>query len=170
MHVLRQAPGPFPVIGDGAAPVRYDEFQGRKITKQVRRKKLHKRGGIAVDIVGSSGVEARIARRTDMNHRRHIKVDHLLIERIPPAIGQRRISPIAPRWIWIEIAANESELGHTTLEFLTAPSGLHRWALWQLADPHEVAWIQGADPVNKIVADPRPFGARLCGTDVVGHS
>src|SRR5215469_1180280 len=170
LHVLRKPPVAPPMIGHSAATMRDDEFQGRKITKQFRCKKLHKCTGIGIDIVGSGGVKARIARRADVYHRRYIEVDYLLIERVPPAIGQRGISPIAPRWIRIEIAANESKLGHATLEFLPTPPWLHPRALRQLADPHEVARVQSADPVNKIVADPRPFSAGLCGANVVGHS
>src|SRR6516165_6645509 len=109
LHVLRKPPVAPPMIGHSTTTMRDDEFQGRKITKQVRRKKLHKCTGIGIDIVGSGGMKERIARGADVNHRRNVKVDHLLIEGIPPAIGQRRIAPITTRCIWIEIAANESE-------------------------------------------------------------
>src|SRR5215467_2654465 len=98
LHVLRKPPVAPPMIGHSATTMRDDEFQSRKITKQVRRKKLHKCTSIGINIVGSGGVKAWIARRADMNHRWYIEVDHLLIERIPPAIGQRRIAPITTRW------------------------------------------------------------------------
>ena len=71
---------------------------------------LHERRGVAVDVVRAGGVEVRVARRADMDHRRHVELDHLLVERIPLAVGQRRVGPVAARRIGIQVAADEARV------------------------------------------------------------
>ena len=55
-----------------------------------------------------------------MDHRRHVELDHLLVERIPPAIGQRRSRPVAAGRIGIEIAADEAVRLDAALELADA--------------------------------------------------
>ena len=98
-HVLRerrplehvgQAAIAAPVIRHGAAAVRDDEAQRRKVLEQIALDELHERGRVGVDVVRAGRVEVGIARRRDVDHRRHVELDHLLVERIPVPVGQRR--------------------------------------------------------------------------------
>ena len=50
-----------------------------------------------------------------MNHGRHIQFEHLFVQRIPEAIGQGRIAPMATRGIGIQVATNEAEFFDATL-------------------------------------------------------
>ena len=90
LHVLRQAAIAAPVIGHRAAAVRDDEPQRREILEQVRLDELHERRRVGVDVVRAGGVEVGVARRAHVDHRRHVELDHLLVERIPPLVGERR--------------------------------------------------------------------------------
>jgi hypothetical protein len=55
-----------------------------------------------------------------VDHRRHVELDHLLVERIPEAVGERRRRPVSARRVGIQIAADESELVDAALQLLDA--------------------------------------------------
>src|SRR6185437_9215716 len=95
-----------PVIGDGAAAMWDDQSQRREILEQIRHQELHEGGGVAVDVMAAGGVEDGIGSGGDVDHPGHVELDHLLIERIPPAVGERRILPVAAAWVGIEVAAD----------------------------------------------------------------
>ena len=142
LHVLRQPAVAAPVVRHRAAAVRNDELQRREILEEVRRQELHERGRVAVDVVRAGGVEVRVARRAHVDHRRHVELDHLLVERIPLAVGQRRVGPVAARRIGVQVAADEAELLDAALELGDAVRGRDAGRLRQLADADEVLGVQ----------------------------
>ena len=86
-HLLRQAAEAAPMVGNCAASVRNDEAQRRKILEQVGREALHESSGVGVQVVRPRRVEARIAARAHVDHRRDVVLDHLLVDRVPVAVG-----------------------------------------------------------------------------------
>ena len=78
-----------PVVGNGPAAVRNDEAQRGKIPEQIALDELHERRGVGVDVMRAGGVEIRIARGGDVDHRRDIQLDHLLVEGVPVPVGER---------------------------------------------------------------------------------
>src|ERR1700732_2980753 len=100
------------MIGNRAASVRDDEFQCGEIFKNVGGEELHESGGVAVQIMGARGVKIRIARSADVNHGGDIELYHLFVERVPEAVGERRIAPMPTRRVRIQVAADEAELFH----------------------------------------------------------
>ena len=94
-HVLREAAVPAPVVRHCPAAVRDDEPQRRKVLEQIGGEELHERRRVGVDVVRAGRMEARVARRADVHHGRHVELDHLFVKRIPVPIGQRRSGPMA---------------------------------------------------------------------------
>jgi hypothetical protein len=62
---------------------------------------------IGFNPLGAGGVLGRIAAARDVDHRRHVELDHRLVERIPPLVGERRRVEVAAGRIGIEVAADE---------------------------------------------------------------
>ena len=153
-----------------AAAVRDDELELREILEQIRQDELHERHGVGVEVVRAGGVQRRIAAAGDVDHRRHVELDHLLVERIPPLVGERRRVEVAARRIGIEVAADEAELLHAALELLDRGGRRHARRLRQLAHADEVLREQRADAVDQVVADLRPFLADREVADVVAHA
>ena len=91
-----------------------------------------------------------------MDHRRHVELDHLLVDRVPPAVGQRRRVPVAARRIGVEVAADEAELVDAALQLGDAAPAVDAGRLRQLAHADEVLREQLADAVDQVVADARP--------------
>ena len=118
--------------------MRNHETQRREIAEQVALDELHERRGVGVDVVRAGGVEVGIAGRRHVNHRRHVELDHLLVERIPVAVGERRRRPMAARRVGIQVAADEAELVHAALELADRMRDRHARRLRQLADADEV--------------------------------
>lgn len=116
-HVREPAIAP-PVIRHRAAAVRNDEAQRWEILEQIAFDELHERRRVSVDVVRARGVEARVARRRDMNHGRHVELDHLLVKRIPVLISQRRRGPVTARRIGIQVTADEAQVCYAAFEFL----------------------------------------------------
>jgi hypothetical protein len=127
LHILREPAVAAPEIRHGAAAMRNDELERWKIAKEIGRQKLHERGRARVDVVGASRVKLRVARRADVNHGRNVELDHRFVERVPPAVGQRRLLPVPARGIRIQIAADESQLVDAALELGNASFGRHAW-------------------------------------------
>ena len=153
-----------------AAAVGNDQLQGREILEQVAHDQLHERRGIGVDVVRAGAMKGGIARRAHMDHRRDVKLDHLLIEFVPPAVGKRRRRPVAAGRIGIEIASDEAELVDTALELLDAAVWGHPRRLRQLAHPDEIVGIERAHAMNHLVAQLRPGEADLEISDMVTHA
>ena len=118
--------------------MRNHETQRREIAEQIALDELHERRGVGVDVVRAGGVEVGIAGRRHVDHRRHVELDHLLVERIPVAVGERRRRPVAARRIRIQIAAHESELIHAARELIDRMRNRNAGRLRQLADGGEV--------------------------------
>src|SRR5438128_1396626 len=96
LQILGDPPVAPPVVWNRPAPMRDYELQARKVLEEVGGDELHERRGVAVDVVAAGGVEVRIARQADVDHRRDVELHELLIERIPPLVGQWRILPVPP--------------------------------------------------------------------------
>ena len=158
-----------PVVRRGAAAVRDDELERREILEEVRQQELHEGRRVGVDVVRAGGVEARVARRAHVHHRRHVELDDLLVERIPPAVGERRLLPVAARRIGVQVAADEPQLVDAALELGDAVLGRHARRLGQLADADEVVGVERAHAADQVVAHARPFEARRRVADVVRH-
>ena len=145
----------------------------RSVGKSLNRSpcdELHERRGVGVDVVRAGGVEVRVARRRHVDHRRHVELDHLLVERIPVTVGQRRRGPVTARRIGIEVAADEAELAHAALRArATELRDRHAGRLRQLADADEVLGIQIDDALDQVVAGARPGLRDRLVADVMRH-
>ncbi len=98
------------MIGYGAAAMRDDQAQLGEILEQVTFDELHEGGRIGIDVIGASCVEGRIARTRDMDHGRHIELDHLLEERIPVSVVERRRREVATGRVRVQIAADKTHI------------------------------------------------------------
>src|SRR5205814_6854554 len=105
-----------PVVGNRPAAMRNDEAQRREIPEQTALDELHERGGVGVDVMRAGGVEVRIARGGDVDHGRHIELDHLLVEGVPVPVGEWWGGPVSARRIGIQVAADEIQLAYAALE------------------------------------------------------
>ena len=104
-----------------------------------------------------------------MDHRRHVELDHLLVQRIPPPVGERRVLPVAARRIGVQVAADEAELLHAALELRDAVRGRDAGRLRQLAHADEILRVERHAAVDQVVAELRPRAARRGVADVVRH-
>src|SRR5258707_614634 len=134
--VERQAAVAAPVERHRAAAVGDDQLQGGEILEQVAHDELHERGGIGVDVVRAGAVKGRIARRAHVHHRGHVELHHLLVEFVPPAVGQRRRGPAAPRGSGVEVAAVATAFLDAALALTDATIPRHAQPLRQLAPAH----------------------------------
>ena len=92
---VRQAAIAAPMIRNGSAAMGDYETQRRKVAEQIAFDELHEGRGIRVDVMSAGRVEVRIARCRDVHHRRDVELHHLLVERIPVAIGEWRRAPMS---------------------------------------------------------------------------
>src|ERR1700733_621163 len=76
---------------------------------------------------------------------------------------------MAARRVRVQIAADESQLLHATLELRGTIHRRGTRRLGQLANSHEVLGIQRAHAINQIVAGPSPALTRGFVADVVSH-
>src|SRR3954470_20374645 len=136
--VERDAAEAAPVERHRAAAVRDDELQGREVLEQVRQDDLHEHHRVGVEIVGAGGVLRRIAATGDVDHRRHVELDHLLVERIPPLVGEQRRIEVAAGRVGIEVAADHAELLDAALELLDRRGRRLALRLRELADADEI--------------------------------
>ena len=105
-----------------------------------------------------------------MDHRRHVELDHFLIERIPPLVGEGRRIEVAAGRIGIEIAPDESKLFDAALELGGGVLRRHARRLRQLAHADEILRKERARAMDQVVADLRPFEAHALVADVVAHA
>src|SRR3954468_20274952 len=106
----------------------------------------------------AGAVKIRIDRGADMHHRRHVELDQLLENRIPPGIGQRRFAAIAAGGVGIAIEADESVRLNAALHLVDA-IGWANARLRQLPDPDKVLREQSANAMDELVSDERPIAA-----------
>ena len=130
---------------------------------------LHERRGVGVDVVRAGGVEARVAARADVDHRRDVVLDHLLVDRVPVPVGQRRRRPVAARRIGVQVDRHGAVLLDALVELGDAGLGGDARALRQHRRRDEVVGEQPAHAVAELVADRGPGRRHLEVADVVGH-
>jgi acyl-CoA dehydrogenase len=111
----RDAEEPAPVVGHRAAAVRDHEAQRREPAEQVARQQLHEGRGVGVEVVRAERVHGRVARGRHVDHGRNVELDHLLVQREPVLVGQRRRRPPRARRVRVQVAADEAELGDAPL-------------------------------------------------------
>jgi hypothetical protein len=119
--------------------------------------------------VGAGEVEVGVARLTDVHHRGNIELDHLLVDRVPPAIGERRVGPHASRRVRVEVDADEAELVDAALQLGNAGLRRHAGELRQHADRHEVVRVELADAIDQVVPVLGPVDGGRVAAEVVGH-
>ena len=170
LHVLGEAAVAPPVEGDGAAPVGDHEPELGKVLEEVALQQLHERRGVAVEVMGARVVHRRVARRRHVDHRRHLELDQLLVDRVPVAVGEGWGLPVAARGIGIQVHAHEAELVHKAHELRDRAFDGRTGKLRQLTDWRKVLGKQRADAVDQVVAHTRPLLADLLGADVVRHA
>ncbi len=112
----------------------------REVGEQIALEQLHEGRGVAVDVVRAGAVEVRVARGRHVDHRRHVQLHHRLVERIPPAVRERRVGPVAAGRVGVEVACRRSRARSTQRRSSgDAVGGRHAGRLRQLADAGEVA-------------------------------
>src|SRR5262249_18478006 len=129
----------------------------------------HERGRVRIQVMRTSGVKVRIAGGADVHHGGNVQLYHLLVERIPLPVGQRRRGPVAARGGGIQGGTDEDELAHAALEFGRAVDGWNPRRLRQLANTNEIVWIERADAVDQIVADAAPASTGRLPSQMVSH-
>ena len=157
------------MVRRGAAAMGHDEAQLREIPEQIALDELHHGGGIGVDVMRARGVEAGVATGRYVDHRGNVVFDHLLVDRIPVAVGQRRRLPVSAGRIRVQIDSDEAELLDAFFEFGNAGGGINARTLRQHRCPDEMPGKQPRDPIAQFIADRRPFGRDLEVADVMGH-
>jgi len=105
-----------PVIRDGAAAVRDNQAQAREVREQVALDELHERRGVGVDVMRAGRVEVRVTAARDVHHRGDVELGHLLEDRVPVTVGERRAGPLASARVRVQVAADEPELEDASLK------------------------------------------------------
>src|SRR3984957_11469457 len=111
---------PAPVVGHRAAAVRDHEPQRREPAEPVPHQQLHEGGGVRVEVVRAERVRGRVARGGHVDHGRDVELDHLLVQREPVRVGQRRRGPPRAGRVRVQVAADEPELGEAAVELFDA--------------------------------------------------
>jgi hypothetical protein len=93
LHHLGEATVAAPMERHCSSAMRDDQLQRGEILEQISLQQLHERGGVRVEVVRAGVVEAGVARRGYVDHRRHFQLAELLVERIPVPVRQRWIPP-----------------------------------------------------------------------------
>ena len=94
-----------------------------------------------------------------MDHRGHVELDHLGVERVPVPVGERGRGPVAPGRIRVQVAADEVQLPDAALELGDRVRDGHSGGLRQLADTDEILRVQVDHALDEVVVGARP-GAR----------
>ena len=71
------------MVGHRAAAVRNQKAQRWEFFEQIAGQALHEGGGVGVQIMCASRVEAGVAAGGDVDHRGDVVFDHLFVDRIP---------------------------------------------------------------------------------------
>ena len=158
-----------PVVRHRTAAVGDDEPDGREVPEEIRGDHLHHCSGVGAEVVGARGVEGGVAGGAHVDHRGHVELHHRLVERIPPAVPERRVGPVAAARVRVQVAADEAELVDAALELRHAGGGRHPGSLRELGDPGEVVGVELGDPVDEVVAVLGPRDAGGLVADVMTH-
>ena len=151
-QLLRQAAVAPPVIGHRATAMGNDEPQRRKILEQIGLDELHEGRRVAVQIMCARRVKVGVARTTDMNHSRHIELDHALKKRIPVALRQWRIGPVPVGRIRVDVAADKTEFFNAARQLIDAVRQTNARRLRKLANRHDLVGEHLGCAINQIVA------------------
>ena len=104
-----------------------------------------------------------------MHHRGYVPLHHLLVDRVPPAVGQRRARPMAAGRVGVEIDGDEAVVPDTRLKLGNAGLRLDARALRQHRRADEMVGKQFRDAEAELVADRGPGRAHGEIADVMGH-
>ena len=111
----------------------------------------------------------RIARGADVDHRRDVMLHHLFVDRIPVAVGQRWVLPVAAGRIGVQVDADEPVLVDAPVDLGKAVLRRYARALRQHRDADEIFRKQRADAVDQLVAGARPGFAGRRIAEMVAH-
>src|SRR5215831_106744 len=101
-----------------------------------------------------------------MDHGWYIEFTHLLVERIPVFVRQRRRGPSAPGRIRVQVTTDKTQLVYAAFELRNRIGRRNAGRLRQLADAHEVFGIETANPEDQVVAMLGPVPASRLVADV----
>ena len=169
LELLRQAAETAPVVGHGAAAVRYQKTQGGELLEQVAGQALHESRGVGVEVVRAGSVKTRVATGGHMDHGRDVVLDHLLVQRVPVFVAQGRRVPVAAARVRVEIDAHVAVLRDAFLQFRDAGGRVHPGRLGQHRGTHEVVRKQLRHAVAELVADSSPGGRHVEIANMVRH-
>src|SRR5262249_25962165 len=97
-------------------------------------------------------------------------LDHLLVERVPPLVRERRVLPVAAGGGGGQVAADEPVFLHAPLQLGDAIGRRHAWGLRELADADEARRKKRADTMDQLVALLRPVQAGRRVADMMPHA
>ena len=169
LQFLCEAAETAPVIGHRAASVRNDEAQRREILEQIAGQALHESGRVGIEVMRAGRVERRVAAGRHVDHRRDVVLDHLLVDRIPEPIGERRRVPHPARRIRIQVDRHIAVLVDALLELGDARPGIDARRLRQHRCRNEVIGKELRHPIAELVADRRPCRRHVEVADVMRH-
>ena len=119
--------------------------------------------------MGAGSVETGVAAGRDVHHRRDVPFHHLLVDRIPVSVGQRRARPVAAGRIGVEIEGDEAVVPDACLELGNTSLRIDAGALRQHRRANEMVGKQLGDAIAQLVADRGPGRAHGEIADVMGH-
>ena len=146
-----------------------DDFQLREVLEHVGHHQLLETGGIGAEVMRAGGVEAAIAGRANVNHRRDIVLDHLLVDRVEGTVCQRRTVPVAAARVRIQVDADEAHLLDGANDLRHRLGRIDARRLRQLRHRHEVVREQIADAADQVVLVLAPELAGVFISDMVTH-
>src|SRR5579863_2155156 len=114
-------------------------------------------------------MEAGIAARGDVDHRRDVEIDHLLVDRVPMTIRQRWRGPVSAGGVGIEVDADEAVLFDAFFKLGNAGRWIDAGRLRQHRRTGEIVGEQLADAPAQLVANRSPRRRHLEVADVMGH-
>ena len=131
-----------------------------KSREQVALYELHERCGVGVEVVRAGGVEGGVDAGADVDHRREVVLDQLLVERVPGTVGQRRRGPVPARRVGVEVDGDGAELLDAAGQFRDTGGRVDARRLRQHARRCEPLRVEPTDAEAEFVADRPPTGRR----------
>ena len=105
----------------------------------------------------------------DVDHRGDVELDHLLVDRIPVPVGQRRRGPVPARRVGVQVDADEAVLLDAFLQLGNAGLGIDARRLRQHRRADEVSGNSWLTRAAQLVADRGPGRGYVEVADVVRH-